>query len=87
MYKHHEIYRTLLSEILDGQYKAIQRLPSEAQLLRRFLVSRPTASRALLYLQSEVVIELLVPSLSFLTLAQPSTTLSSPHLLFLLPSL
>ncbi len=67
MHKHREIYRTLLREILDGQYSAIQRLPSEAQLVRRFGVSRPTAARALRELQSEGVIERRVGSGSFLT--------------------
>ena len=57
MYKHREIYQALLKEILDGAYDSIQRLPSEAQLVRRFGVSRPTASRALRDLQSEGVIE------------------------------
>jgi DNA-binding transcriptional regulator YhcF (GntR family) len=87
MHKHREIYRTLLREILDGQYSAIQRLPSEAQLVRRFGVSRPTAARALRELQSEGVIERRVGSGSFLTGVQPSTTESSRHLGVLLPAL
>jgi DNA-binding GntR family transcriptional regulator len=80
MYKHHEIYRTLTREILDGQYDAIQRLPSEAQLVRRFGVSRPTVARALRDLQSEGVIERRVGSGSFLKGVQPSTTEASRHL-------
>ena len=87
MHKHHEIYRVLLSEILDGRYDAIQRLPSEAQLVRRFGVSRPTAARALRDLQSEGVIERRVGSGSFLTGVQPSTTEASRHLGVLLPAL
>jgi DNA-binding LacI/PurR family transcriptional regulator len=87
MYKHHEIYRTLLREILDGQYNAIQRLPSEVQLVRRFGVSRPTAARALRDLQSEGVIERRVGSGSFLTGVQPSTAEASRHLGVLLPAL
>ena len=87
MYKHHEIYRTLTREILDGQYDAIQRLPSEAQLVRRFGVSRPTVARALRDLQSEGVIERRVGSGSFLKGVQPSTTEASRHLGVLLPAL
>jgi DNA-binding LacI/PurR family transcriptional regulator len=87
MYKHREIYRTLLKEILGGGYDAAQRLPSEAQLVRRFGVSRPTASRALRDLQSEGVIERRVGSGSFLTGVQPSTTEASRHLGVLLPAL
>jgi len=87
MYKHREIYRALLREILDGRYDAIQRLPSEAQLVRQFGVSRPTAARALRDLQSEGVIERRVGSGSFLTGVQPSTTEASRHLGVLLPAL
>jgi DNA-binding transcriptional MocR family regulator len=87
MYKHREIYRALLKEILDGGYAAIQRLPSEAQLVRRFGVSRPTAARALRDLQSEGVIERRVGAGSFLTGVQPSTAEASRHLGVLLPAL
>src|ERR1700746_365155 len=87
MYKHHEIYRTLLREILERQYKTIQRLPSEAQLVRRFGVSRPTAARALRDLQSEGVIERRVGAGSFLKGVQPSTPETFRHLGVLLPAL
>ncbi len=87
MYKHREIYQTLLREILDGQYDAIQRLPSEAQLVRRFGVSRPTASRALRDLQSEGYIERRGGSGSFLKGVQPPNTEASRHLGILLPAL
>jgi DNA-binding LacI/PurR family transcriptional regulator len=55
--KHREIYRALSAEITDGQYDASRRLPSEAQLVRRFGVSRPTAARALRDLQAEGIVE------------------------------
>jgi DNA-binding GntR family transcriptional regulator len=74
---HFQIYRTLLKEILDGGYDAAQRLPSDAQLVRRFGVSRPTASRALRDLQSEGVIERRVGSGSYLTGVQSSTAEAS----------
>ena len=87
MYKHREIYRTLLTEISDGRYDAIQRLPSEAQLVRRFGVSRPTAARALRDLQSEGVIERRVGSGSYLKGVVPSVMETSRHLGVLLPAL
>lgn len=45
--KHQKIYEALREEILGGKYDASRRLPSEAQLVRRFGISRPTVSRAL----------------------------------------
>ncbi len=45
--KHKMVFDTLKSEILDGRYSRTRRLPSEAQLVRRFKISRPTISRAL----------------------------------------
>ncbi len=55
--KHRDISRQLLAEILAGKYQATDRLPSEAQLVKRFGVSRPTAARALRDLQDEGLIE------------------------------
>ena len=65
-YKHREIYRTLVAEIAEGRYDAIQRLPSEGQLVRRFSVSRPTAARALRHLQADGIVERRVGAGSFL---------------------
>lgn len=45
--KHQQVFDALKEEILSGQYDARRRLPSEAQLVRRFGISRPTVSRAL----------------------------------------
>src|SRR5580692_3535682 len=88
MYKHREIYQALLKEILDGAYDSIQRLPSEAQLVRRFGVSRPTAARALRDLQNEGVVERRVGAGSFLTKgAKPSNVEASRQLGLLLPEL
>ena len=55
--KHREISRELLAEIATGKYGPIGRLPSEAQLVKRFGVSRPTVGRALRDLQTEGLIE------------------------------
>ena len=45
--KHQQVFEMLREEILSGKYDARRRLPSEAQLVRRFGISRPTVSRAL----------------------------------------
>jgi LacI family transcriptional regulator len=55
--KHREISRQLLAEIAAGKFGADGRLPSEAQLVKRFGVSRPTVGRALRDLQGEGLIE------------------------------
>lgn len=55
--KHRSVSRELQSEIAAGKYGAQGRLPSEAQLVERFHVSRPTVDRALRDLQAEGLIE------------------------------
>ena len=45
--KHQQVFEALKEEILAGKFDARRRLPSEAQLVRRFNISRPTVSRAL----------------------------------------
>jgi len=45
--KHQKVFDALKEEILAGKYDAHKKLPSEAQLVRRFGISRPTISRAL----------------------------------------
>ncbi len=45
--RHQEIFSELKAEILAGTYDSAKRLPSEAQLVARFGVSRPTVARAL----------------------------------------
>lgn len=45
--KHRAVSRELAAEIMAGKYRASGRLPSEAQLVQRFGVSRPTVGRAL----------------------------------------
>lgn len=66
MSKHKEIYDVLSSEIAAGTYNANRRMPSEAQLVRRFGVSRPTAARALKELEKEGLVERRVGAGSFL---------------------
>jgi DNA-binding LacI/PurR family transcriptional regulator len=55
--KYREVSRELLAEIGSGKFSATGRLPSEAQLVQRFKVSRPTIIRALQDLQQQEVIE------------------------------
>jgi LacI family transcriptional regulator len=55
--KHRLISRELLAEIAAGKYAPSGRLPSEAQLVERFKVARPTAARALRDLQDQGLIE------------------------------
>lgn len=69
--KHHRISRTLLAEIASGKYAPSGRLPSEAQLVERFGVSRPTVARALRDLQDQGLVERRVGSGSFVREGRP----------------
>ncbi len=51
-HKYREIFEKLQGDISSGRYKAGGRLPSEAELVRRFGVSRMTVFRAMRELQS-----------------------------------
>jgi LacI family transcriptional regulator len=51
--KHRAISRQLAAEINSGRHRPGDRLPSEAQLVKRFQVSRPTVGRALRDLQEQ----------------------------------
>lgn len=87
MRKHREIYEALAAEIASGVYSATSRLPSEAQLVRRFGVSRPTAARALQDLQREGLVERRVGAGSFLSKSGKVGTASSVrHLGVLVPN-
>jgi DNA-binding LacI/PurR family transcriptional regulator len=55
--KHRTISRQLATEIIAGKYNQTGRLPSEAQFVKRFEVSRPTVGRALKDLQEQGLIE------------------------------
>ncbi len=55
--KHREISRHLVNEIAAGKYPKGGRLPSEAQLVHQFGVSRPTVGRALRQLEMDGLIE------------------------------
>lgn len=55
--KHQQISQQLAAEIASGKHSAKGRLPSEAKLVARFGVSRPTVGRALRDLQEQGLIE------------------------------
>lgn len=55
--KHRTISRQLATEIIAGKYRQSGRLPSEAQFVKRFGVSRPTIGRALKDLQEQGLID------------------------------
>lgn len=84
--KHREISRQLLSEIASGKYGGAGRLPSEAQLVKRFGVSRPTVGRALRDLQTEGLIERRTGSGSYVR-RQSSAASSTRQLGLLIPGL
>ncbi len=67
MSKHDAISQELRSEIAAGAYDGSGKLPSEAQLVERFGVSRPTVARALRDLQAEGLIQRRAGSGTFVT--------------------
>ena len=57
MSKHEAVSHELRIEISSGSFAPSNKLPSEAELVKRFGVSRPTVARALRDLQAEGLIE------------------------------
>jgi LacI family transcriptional regulator len=55
--KHSQIFDDLKQQIIEGKFADNGRLPSEAQLVMKYKVSRPTAARALHDLQSAGLVE------------------------------
>jgi LacI family transcriptional regulator len=84
--KHERITRALLAEIAAGKFGPTGRLPSEAQLVERFGVSRPTAARALRDLQEQGLVERRVGSGSFVKPRAEEAT-ASRQLGFLVPGM
>ena len=84
--KHREISRQLLGEIASGKYGPDGCLPSEAQLVKRFQVSRPTVGRALRDLQAEGLIERRAGSGTYVR-RQASTAPNTRQLGLLIPGL
>jgi DNA-binding LacI/PurR family transcriptional regulator len=73
MQKHRQVSQELRTEIATGKYGASGRLPSEAQLVERFGVSRPTVARALQDLQRDGLVERRAGSGSFVSVQATST--------------
>ena len=72
--KYAAIFTSLRQEILDGQFAARERFPSEEALVRRFGVSRPTIERALRELKRTGLLESRAGSGSFLSLMARNAT-------------
>lgn len=84
--KHQELSSQLRSEIAAGRYTAGNRLPSEAQLVEQFAISRPTVARALQDLQNEGLIERRAGSGTYVRNSGPGTAaISVRQLGFLIP--
>ena len=82
-----EIARQLREEVLSGRYGAEGRMPSEAQLVRRFGVSRPTVARALRVLADEGLLERRAGSGSFVRQGVKSSGATSKLLALLVSGL
>ena len=88
--KHRAISSQLASEIIAGKHRRTGRLPSEAQLVKRFGVSRPTIGRAMRDLQAQGLIERRAGSGTFLRAegGRAQTALAGvPQLGLIVPSL
>src|SRR5262249_20856503 len=84
--KHLQISRELLTEIAAGKYGPAGRLPSEAQLVERFQVSRPTVARALRDLHDQGLVERRVGSGSYVR-APSAPAVAQGQLGLLIPGL
>lgn len=78
--KHNLIYQALATDIGAGKYRDSGKLPSEAQLVARFNVSRPTVIRALRDLQTDGLVTRRVGAGTFLnnTPSRPAPTQPLP---------
>lgn len=88
--KHRAISRQLATEIAAGKHPSGARLPSEAQLVKRFRVSRPTVGRALRDLQEQGLIERRAGSGTYVRTggeAAHATRSAFPQLGLIVPSL
>jgi DNA-binding transcriptional regulator YhcF (GntR family) len=69
--KHRQVYAALEREILSGRYKTGDRLPSEAELVRRFGASRITVGRAVRDLQTAGLVDRRAGSGTYVKPAEP----------------
>ena len=87
--RHEQVSRQLRDDLTAGRYGDEGRLPSEAQLARRFSVSRPTVARALQSLVEEGLVERRAGSGSFAKLggSNKHAALTTRVLALLIPDL
>jgi len=87
--RHEQVSRQLRDDLVTGRYGEEGRLPSEAELARRFSVSRPTIARALLSLAEEGLVERRAGSGTFakLTGTNKQASRTSRVLALLIPDL
>lgn len=85
--RYHEIACTLREEVLAGRFGTDGRIPSEARLVARFGVSRPTVARALKVLSDEALIERRAGSGSFVKAGGAKQVARSDWLALLVPNL
>jgi DNA-binding LacI/PurR family transcriptional regulator len=85
--KHRAISRELMREIGQGRYAPSGRLPSETQLVKRFMVSRPTVARALRDLQESGMIERRAGAGTYVRSDVPPSAAGSRQLGLLIPGL
>jgi DNA-binding LacI/PurR family transcriptional regulator len=71
-HKYQEIIKKLQDDVSSGKYKPGQRLPSEAELVRRYGVSRMTVFRAMQELQHQGLIVRRVGSGSYVSTQRPT---------------
>jgi LacI family transcriptional regulator len=83
-HKHHDITLQIRAEIASGKYGNEGRLPSEAQLVKRFGVSRPTIARALRTLEVEGLVTRRAGSGTFAASGGADTAATSSRLLGLI---
>ena len=74
--RHEQVSRQLRDDLAAGRYGQEGRLPSEAELARRFSVSRPTVARALQSLVEAGLVERRAGSGTFAKLDQPKERVS-----------
>jgi LacI family transcriptional regulator len=85
--KHTEISRQLRAEIASGKFGTAGRLPSEAQLVARFGVSRPTVGQALRTLETEGLVERRVGSGTYVKSSGGARSAGAMVLALLFPDL
>lgn len=83
--RHREISRQLQAEIAEKKFAPTGRLPSEAQLVKRFGVSRPTVARALRDLQAAGLIERRAGSGTYIKSASVAAVAAARQLGVLVP--